>query len=126
TVTIVSRNGIAFDNQYVLGYGAALLCALSWSAYSLLTRRFDQVSTDVVTGFCILTSLLSLACHLLLETTIWPASGSEWLAVIGLGLLPVGLAFYAWDHGVKHGDIQIIGAASYAAPLLSTLILVVS
>lgn len=38
-------------------------------------------------------------------------------------LFPVGLAFYAWDHGVKNGDIQILGASSYAAPLLSTLIL---
>ena len=32
-----------------------------------------------------------------------------------------GAAFYAWDYGVKNGDIQILGAASYAAPLLSTL-----
>ncbi|MNT79689.1 aromatic amino acid exporter [compost metagenome] len=43
--------------------------------------------------------------------------------MVGLGIFPVGLAFYAWDHGVKNGDIQILGASSYAAPLLSTLIL---
>ncbi len=43
--------------------------------------------------------------------------------LLGLGLFPVGAAFYAWDFGVKNGDIQILGAASYAAPLLSTLIL---
>ena len=126
TVAIVSRNGISFDDQYALGYGAAFLCAFTWSGYSLLTRSFDRVSTDVVTGFCLATSLLSLLCHLLLETTVWPASSGEWLAVVGLGLLPVGAAFYAWDYGVKNGDIQIIGAASYAAPLLSTLILVAS
>ncbi|MNL50945.1 aromatic amino acid exporter [compost metagenome] len=46
--------------------------------------------------------------------------------MVGLGLLPVGAAFYAWDYGVKNGDIQVIGAASYAAPLLSTLILLAS
>ena len=126
TVAIVSRNGISFDDQYALGYGAAFLCAFTWSGYSLLTRSFDRVSTDVVTGFCLATSFLSLLCHLFLETTVWPAGGSEWLAVVGLGLLPVGAAFYAWDYGVKNGDIQIIGAASYAAPLLSTLILVAS
>lgn len=126
TVAIVSRNGVSFDQSYLLGYGAALLCAFTWSGYSLLTRSFDRVSTDVVTGFCLGTSLLSLVCHLALETTVWPASGSEWAAVIGLGLLPVGAAFYAWDYGVKNGDIQVIGAASYAAPLLSTLILLAS
>jgi drug/metabolite transporter (DMT)-like permease len=126
TIAIVSRNGLAFDDAYLLGYGAAFLCAFTWSGYSLLTRRFDRVSTDVVTGFCLATSLLSLICHLALETTVWPADGGEWAAVVGLGLLPVGAAFYAWDYGVKNGDIQIIGAASYAAPLLSTLILVAS
>ncbi|MGE6742566.1 DMT family transporter [Allorhizobium pseudoryzae] len=124
TVAIVSRAGISFEGTYLVGYGAAFLCAFTWSGYSLLTRRFDAVSTDVVTGFCLATSLLSLFCHLALETTVWPAHGSEWLAIVGLGLLPVGAAFYAWDYGVKSGDIQILGAASYAAPLLSTLILV--
>jgi drug/metabolite transporter (DMT)-like permease len=38
----------------------------------------------------------------------------------------VGLAFYTWDVGVKRGDIQMLGTASYAAPLLSTLILVLA
>ncbi|MGK9053338.1 aromatic amino acid exporter YddG [Neorhizobium petrolearium] len=126
TIAIVSRNGLSFDGAYTLGYGAAFLCAFTWSGYSLLTRRFDRVSTDVVTGFCLATSALSLVCHLALETTVWPAGAGEWAAVVGLGLLPVGAAFYAWDYGVKNGDIQIIGAASYAAPLLSTLILVVT
>jgi drug/metabolite transporter (DMT)-like permease len=45
--------------------------------------------------------------------------------VLGLGLGPVGLAFYTGDLGVKRGDIQLLGTASYAAPLVSTLVLVV-
>ncbi|KAA3516927.1 EamA family transporter [Agrobacterium vitis] len=125
TVLIIGKNGLSFDPAYAMGYGAALLCALTWSSYSLVTRRFDAVSTDVVTGFCLATALLSLVCHLWLETSVWPDSASQWLAVAGLGLLPVGAAFYAWDYGVKNGDIQILGAASYAAPLLSTLVLLV-
>ncbi|PZM09494.1 DMT family transporter [Rhizobium tubonense] len=123
TVLIVGRNGFHFDGAYAVGYGAAFLCAFTWSGYSLLTRRFDAVSTDVVTGFCLATSVLSLICHLGLEATIWPETIFQWIAVVGLGLFPVGAAFYAWDYGVKNGDIQILGAASYAAPLLSTLIL---
>ncbi|PZU82309.1 MAG: EamA family transporter [Shinella sp.] len=123
TVLIVAKNGISFDPAYGFGYFAALLCAFTWSAYSLITRRFEAASTDVVTGFCLATSILSLLCHLGLETTVWPESASQWVAVVGLGIFPVGLAFYAWDYGVKNGDIQILGASSYAAPLLSTLIL---
>ena len=123
TAIIVGRNGFHFEGAYALGYAAAFLCAFTWSGYSLLTRRFEAVSTDVVTGFCLATAVLSLACHLLLEATVWPETAFQWLAVAGLGLFPVGAAFYAWDYGVKNGDIQILGAASYAAPLLSTVIL---
>ena len=123
TVLIVGRNGFHFEGAYAVGYGAALLCAFTWSGYSLMTRRFEAVSTDVVTIFCLVTSILSFVCHLGLEETIWPESPTQWIAMLGLGLFPVGAAFYAWDFGIKNGDIQILGAASYAAPLLSTLIL---
>ena len=124
TVLILSRAGLAFDERFLFGYGAALLCAFTWSTYSLLSRRFGNVPTDAVTGFCAATAMLSLVCHLALETTVWPESAGQWFAVAGLGLLPVGAAFYVWDHGVKHGNIQILGASSYAAPLLSTLVLI--
>lgn len=125
TALIVGKNGFAFDPAYSLGYFTALLCAFTWAAYSLISRKFEKVSTDVVTGFCLATSALSLLCHLALETTVWPDTTAQWAAVIGLGLLPVGLAFYVWDYGVKNGDIQILGVSSYAAPLLSTLILII-
>jgi drug/metabolite transporter (DMT)-like permease len=78
----------------------------------------------VVSGFCLATALLALACHLAVEDTIWPENSGQWLAVVGLGIGPVGAAFYAWDFGVKRGDIRVLGAASYAAPVLSTSLLV--
>ena len=102
----------------------AAVCALLWSAYSLLSRRFPSVPTTTVTWFCAATAILSLLCHFVLEETILPATSGQWLAVLGLGLMPVGAAFYAWDIGVKRGNIQVLGAASYAAPLLSTLVLI--
>lgn len=126
TVLIVSKNGLSFDDRFAFGYGAALLCAFTWAGYSLLSRRFGSVPTDVVVGFCAATAVLSLMCHWGLEQTVWPQGAGQWMAIAGLGLLPVGAAFYAWDHGVKHGNIQILGAASYAAPLLSTLLLIVA
>lgn len=125
TFLIVSDGGsLSFEGQYAFGYAMAGLCAIFWSGYSLLSRRFAAVPTSMVTWFCAATALLSLICHLLLEETLLPQATIEWLAVLGLGLMPVGAAFYAWDHGVKRGNIQVLGAASYAAPLLSTLILI--
>jgi len=122
---IVTGGGqVAFRSEYAFGYGMALVCALTWSSYSVLSRRFSGVPTDVVTGFCLATAVLAALCHVLLEQTVWPAGAGQWLAVLGLGFGPVGLAFYVWDYGVKHGDIQVLGASSYAAPLLSTLVLI--
>lgn len=106
------------------GYGFAALCALTWSGYSVLSRRLGQVPTEAVAVFCLATAVLSGLAHLALETPAWPMGTLGWAAVIGLGLGPVGLAFYLWDIGVKRGDIQLLGVASYAAPLLSTLALV--
>jgi drug/metabolite transporter (DMT)-like permease len=127
TALIVTKGGgVSFEGRYVFGYAMAGVCAFIWSAYSLLSRRFPAVPTSIVTWFCGATSLLSLVCHFALEQTVLPQTPGEWLAVLGLGLMPVGAAFYAWDHGVKHGNIQVLGAASYAAPLLSTLVLIAS
>ena len=124
-VMLIARQGsIGVDMRYATGYLAALGCALTWSTYSLVSRRFSGVSSDAVTGFCAATAILSLLCHLAFEQTSWPASMGQWLAVAALGLMPVGAAFYLWDHGVKHGNIQLLGVASYAAPLLSTLVLI--
>jgi drug/metabolite transporter (DMT)-like permease len=122
---IVARGGaFGFEQRFAFGYAMALLCAFTWAAYSLASRRFAAVPSDAVTGYCAATALLSLLCHRAFETTVWPADSVQWLAVLGLGLMPVGAAFYLWDHGVKHGRIQLLGVASYAAPLLSTLALI--
>ncbi len=124
---IVTKGGsVSFEAQYAFGYMMAFGCALLWSAYSLLSRRLSSVPTDAVTGFCAATAALALVCHLAFEATVWPASSIQWAAIALLGLLPVGAAFFAWDYGVKHGNIQILGAASYASPLLSTIVLVLA
>jgi drug/metabolite transporter (DMT)-like permease len=75
-----------FGGGSFIGYGAAILCALTWSGYSLLSRQFGETPTDVITGFCLLTAVLSLLCHLALETTVWPVNAVQWLAILGLGL----------------------------------------
>lgn len=108
------------------GYGLALLCALTWSGYSVLSRRLGSTPTAAVTVYCLATAALSLGAHLVLETTAWPNTPRGWAALIALGLGPVGLSFYAWDVGVKRGDIQLLGTASYAAPLISTLVLILA
>ena len=121
---VTKGHSLEIDPRYTLGYMAAGVCALTWSSYSVASRRFGHVPTDAVGGFCAAAAILAVPCHLIFETTSWPQTPVEWLAVLALGLGPVGGAFFTWDIGVKKGDIQVLGASSYAAPLLSTLVLV--
>ncbi|MBS8261790.1 EamA family transporter [Roseibium polysiphoniae] len=121
---ITGGDGLSFSGGSALGYGAAVASCLFWSTYSVLSRRLGKVPTEAVAGFCLMTALLSALCHVFLEETVWPARATEWMSVAALGLFPVGLAFFTWDIGVKRGDIQVLGAAAYSAPLLSTLLLI--
>lgn len=121
---LIVASGVGAVSGALAGYGVAFLAALTWAGYSLGSRWMKGVPTGAVAIFCLATALLSALAHLALETPAWPQGTMGWLAVLGLGLGPVGLAFYTWDIGVKRGDIQLLGTASYAAPLLSTLALV--
>lgn len=121
---IIQGGGSGFDAAALPGYLLAFGCALFWSGYSVLSRRLGDIPTEAVAVFCVATAVLSAGLHLLTEETLWPQTTWAWASALALGLGPVGLAFYVWDIGVKRGDIQLLGVSSYAAPLLSTLVLV--
>ncbi len=118
------RGGLAIRPEHVPGYLCALAAAFVWAGYSVLSRRAASVPTHAVTGFCLATAALGLACHLAVERTVWPETITQWLAILASGLGPVGAAFYLWDMGVKRGDIRLLGVGSYGIPVASTLILV--
>ncbi len=126
-VAVITKGGsVAFADGLKTGHFIALFCAFVWSGYSVLSRRFGAVPTDVVAGYCLITAATALGLHLMLETTVLPQTQLQWAAIAALGIAPLGAAFYAWDFGCKKGDIMILGALSYAAPLFSVLVLLVA
>jgi drug/metabolite transporter (DMT)-like permease len=122
---LIAGQGAVFESRFALGYAAAVACGVIWSAYSVLNRRYRDVPSDAVGGFCAATAVLALVCHLALEPTVVP-HGWQWAAMAALGLGPVGAAFYAWDFGCKHGDIRALGTLAYAVPLVSNGLLIAS
>ena len=106
-----------------LGFTLALACAFVWSSYSVLSRLFAHVPSESIAAACLVTSALAFFSSLTFET--WtPPEPASWLALIGLGLGPVGAAFLLWDIGMKGGSVPVLGVLSYASPILSTALLV--
>jgi drug/metabolite transporter (DMT)-like permease len=127
TVLLFAGNGgSGFAAGQLPGLIAAFVAAFVWATYSVLSRKLKSVPTDAVAGFCLATALLAALVHGMIEVTVWPENPAQWLAIAALGIGPVGAAFYAWDIGMKRGDIRVLGAASYATPLLSTAFLMIA
>lgn len=117
---------VEFKSEYLLGYGAAVACALTWSSYSVGARYFGHVPSDAVGWFCGATALGGVLCHVMFEDWVQPEGTGSWIAILLLGLGPVGAAFFTWDIGMKQGNIRALGAFSYFAPLISALLLVIA
>jgi hypothetical protein len=114
-------SGAAVDaTEFAWGYIPAGASAFVWASYSLLTQRVDPFPTASVGVFGLVSGLLSLLCHWLLEPTM-ALNATDLMLVALLGLGPLGGAFYLWDAALKRGDARQIGLLSFLTPLLSTL-----
>jgi drug/metabolite transporter (DMT)-like permease len=123
---LVVTRGQSFVMQpkYIAGYLAALGAAFTWSGYSVLNRRYGSVPSSAMAGSCLAVGALGALIHLAVETSVAPTPG-QWAAIVAMATGPVGMAFWCWDKGTKHGDIVVLGMASYAAPVLSTGLLLI-
>ena len=115
--------GSAASSGWSWGYLPALGSAFIWATYSLGTRRVPAFPTAAIGLFGLVSGLLSLLCHALLEAPVTlGARDCVLVAVTGLG--PLGAAFFLWDRALKLGDPRHIGILSYLTPLLSTALLI--
>lgn len=105
------------------GYLPALGAAFAWASYSLLTKRVAAFPTAAIGLFGLVSGVLSLLCHRLLEPAV-SLTAQDWTLVTVMGLGPLGAAFFLWDAALKRGDPRQIGILSFLTPLLSTLLLV--
>jgi drug/metabolite transporter (DMT)-like permease len=104
------------------GFVPALGSAFVWASYSLWTKRVAAFPTSAIGLFGLVSGVLSLACHAVLEPSV-ALSGQDWLLLVLCGLGPLGAAFFVWDIALKRGDARQIGILSYLTPLGSTALL---
>ena len=114
-VLLVTRGGgVELRQEHVAGYLAAGAAAVIWAGYSVLNRRFAAVPAAAIVPACLGVALLGALVHLLTEPSVVPDFRQS-LALIGMGLGPLGAAFWLWDRGTKHGDIGLLDGLSYLA-----------
>ena len=111
---------------FAWGYIPAAASAFVWASYSLMGKRMSVQGRGFPTAaiglFGLVSGVLSLLCHALLEAAV-TLTARDWLLIVLMGLGPLGAAFFVWDAALKNGDARKIGILSYITPLASTVLL---
>ncbi|GGC75613.1 hypothetical protein GCM10011396_23590 [Undibacterium terreum] len=120
---VAALHGVSISNaRFEIGYVFAIVAAFVWASYSLLLGTLKSYSAWTTGGVCIISGILSLICHYALEGQV-QISNHDWILIVCQGLGPMGMAFYLWDFGMRHGDTRILGVLAYTIPVLSTVVL---
>lgn len=102
-----------------LAYALALIAALLWPAYTLLTRVYSNGQNGVPV-FLTATALVLWTYYGVSDEPSLRFDKQGAVMVISFGLLTT-LAYTAWNYGVLHGNLAIMSATSYFAPVLSVV-----
>jgi drug/metabolite transporter (DMT)-like permease len=113
-----------FSLQYWHGYACALTSSLVWATYSAFSNKLGNVPSGALAGFYAVTAVLSAICSLCFEHPFMPDPRSC-IALLALGIGPMGMAYFLWDYGIKRGSPVFLGALSYVCPALSYLFLAI-
>lgn len=106
--------------QHPASYLFAFTAALSWAAYSSMTRAWGGGANPSTVIFAVDAAVFGLLW--LADIGVQPAAASPhgWASVL-FGGLAVGAAYAAWTHGMSKGNMTVLAAASYFTPVLSCL-----
>ena len=107
------------------GHIFAILAAITWGGYSVMTRRFPAAPIDMIGLMHFIAAFLFILSHSLFEPPVdWvQTSWTNVFGVLGLGL-SMSLGYSLWDRAMTHGSREKVAVAAYYTPLLSTFWLI--
>lgn len=100
-----------------LAYTMAFAAAFLWAIYSVFTRRFGSGKNAVPLFLMVTASTLWIKYALSSEPAlVFNLAGV--VQVLLLGVL-MATAYTCWNHGIQHGNITLLAAASYFTPIFA-------
>ena len=103
-----------------LSYGLALSGAIIWAVYCVVTKKIANGSNGI-TLFFILTALTLWAKFLLSPQPAFALSPQA-LISLALAAMAMGFGYAAWNVGILHGNVNLLAAASYFIPIISSVL----
>lgn len=116
SVSDISKN--IMDNP--LSYGLAFSGAVIWAIYCVVTKKIANGSNGI-TLFFILTAL-TLWVKFLLSPQPAFAVSPQVLINLALAAMAMGFGYAAWNIGILHGNVNLLAAASYFIPIISSVL----
>lgn len=116
SVSDISKN--IMDNP--LSYGLAFSGAVIWAIYCVVTKKIANGSNGI-TLFFILTALTLWVKFLLSPQPAFAVSPQVLINLV-LAAMAMGFGYAAWNVGILHGNVNLLAAASYFIPIISSVL----
>ena len=81
----------------------------------MLTKRAGHLQTGAIGTFCVVSGLLALVAHWLLEPAM-ALDLRDLMLITLLGLGPLGGSFYLWHVALHNADARRVGLIAFATP----------
>lgn len=124
-VVLVSRGDLT-NLDFIKSYGdwLVLLSCLTWSVYTILGKKTGNNSSLAVTLVVLAISSLIMVPPVILMSGLevyWRLSLKHVAALLFLGILCMGVAYWLWFEGLKRKPAGRVGAFLYIEPLSTML-----
>lgn len=104
-----------------ISYALAFIGAFIWAAYCTLTKKMGNGQNAIALFFC-LTAVVLWLKYLWIGDFEIPDLQVQSFIYLAVSAAAFGLGYAAWNIGILHGNIQLLTAASYFTPIISSLI----
>ncbi|MBN1865850.1 EamA family transporter [Candidatus Sumerlaeota bacterium] len=110
----------------LLPHAMALVGAFLWALYSVLIKRWrvpeEKGGSTLMFFLCgLLAAAVGAVNGEWARIASFNGTALFWILFMGIG--PIGIAYYAWEIGIKRGSVHLIAVLAYFVPVVSALLI---